>query len=81
MIREDGFYWGRRRDYDIQPDYVQVFEWFQGRWLRAGADDEYEDNEIEVLSERLVPPPARACAHPAIFVGPDGVCKACGGTP
>lgn len=51
--REEGFYWVRRHDV---PDEVTVGEWDMGSWFLCGNDWFYNDSEIAVLSERLVPP-------------------------
>lgn len=55
MSRPDGFYWVRRND----GGETVVGELYHGRWLIAGCEVEYEQDEITVRSGRLTPPGER----------------------
>lgn len=60
-MREPGFYWVRVRLFAGENEEPSVGLWqpdaFGGPgWEVCGYSSEYPDNEVEVLSERLVPP-------------------------
>lgn len=58
-MREPGFYWVKMRAKFLEPA-VLVGEWSEelGSWVLPNYACEYMDDEVEVLSERLVPPTA-----------------------
>lgn len=54
MTREQGYYWIRFNG-ELEIGYALQFD--DGNlWQRAGSDNDYEDDEVVVLSERLLPP-------------------------
>lgn len=54
-MREPGYYWVRRRNYERLGTFVA--EWsIGGVWFFAGQLYDYTDSEIEVVGERLMPP-------------------------
>jgi hypothetical protein len=52
MEREEGFYWVIYSG--IRPE---IAEWTLGSWLLCGAEEVIGDAVVEVLGERLIPPP------------------------
>jgi hypothetical protein len=57
-VREPGFYWVRfKRTIACMHEYDPEIAFWGGSWmLSANSTDSPRDDELEVLSERLVPP-------------------------
>jgi hypothetical protein len=50
-MREEGFYWVRLGD-----GTPEVGSWENGRWWLTGNEVPFDDDQVRVLSERLIPP-------------------------
>lgn len=52
MKREEGYYWIQRHDDEPEPA-----EWDGSFWWRTGSDSGVSDDQVTVLSARLIAPP------------------------
>lgn len=61
MDREEGYYWIRSRDPRYPPAFIA--QWSEAKvWFICGVSATYRDDEVEVLSSRLMPPDGHAAS-------------------
>jgi hypothetical protein len=62
VTREEGFYWvSIYNAYLPEPNHVTVAEWDGKHWNAVWyAEDTIAEDEVTVLSERLIPPAPKA---------------------